>query len=167
MKKYILIIFIIFLSSCFQDNKDSDLKNQQITDSWVLEEISKKDIVSNYYSDDFENKENIKKWLSNKENFKTTEKWDVLEFLDFCENLKKEVIEIKDLNDFLYENLWEDDYLIIFGSKNKLTDISDIKEKVLKHIDSEANKDKAWVYYKNMFNDFFSKSELTCDSYVN
>lgn len=165
MKKIILIIFTIFLSSCLKNsNLDDNFKEQWITNSWIFENKSKEEIVKNYYSNDSKNKEENEKWLSNKENFKTTEDWDILEFLDFCENLKKEVNDIQSLNDFLYKKLWKDDYSVIFGTNDKIIDITNIKEKILKHTDNE--KDRAWIYYKNMFNDFFNKKDLVCTSYI-
>lgn len=127
MKKIIIPIFtIIFLSFCvfllyeIKKISEKDMINNSwsiksnswvILDnssSWALKEKKKdkleilwdthKEVINSFYSNDKNKKEEINNWLSDKKNERTTEKWDIIEFLDYCEKLsninnKNELIE--------------------------------------------------------------------------
>lgn len=111
MEKIIyLLILSLFLSSCnflwykIEKNVKEDVvlnNNIEETNSWVVEEKNKKinkledlwnsskEIVDSFYSKDTKKQEEIKEWLENPKNERTSEKWDIIEFLDYCETVTK------------------------------------------------------------------------------
>lgn len=177
MKKFLMYFLLLFsLTSCFsQENNENigvvenkinteNLEKKELQSTWLLEGLweNKKEITENFYSNNPERQKLINEWLSDEKNQRTSASWDVLEFLNYCENLKKEVTNVKELLAYLYkvDKKWYED---IFGTTSINMDDLDIKTKIF---DSLKNSDNAWAFYKNMFEDFFENKSLDCSEYV-
>lgn len=167
MKK-ILVYFLLLISltSCFW-NEEKIINNEKLENisnknkeasylvstkwnemTWdSLNKIwnSTQEILNDFYSDDKEKKEEIEKWLSNPKNIKTSEKWDVLEFLDFCESFSK----FKTKEQII-------DYIMSFEKEiwyDKIVDSSSFKNYVSWKKDyKKTNLDYKWYDYSLIHN---------------
>lgn len=151
MKKIFIFVLLLSLTSCFSWNNEKEniywekinqepketkkeQVNEKIADLWQ----SSKEIVDSYYSNDSKKQEQIKDWLSDEKNERTSEQWDIIEFLDYCENISKLKTTWEIINYILWDNDREDFDKIINSEDFKI------------YVKNKFNYNKTWKKYKNI-----------------
>lgn len=189
MKKiYILFSIVLLISSCSSnENKEEKLN---IEESPIVEEVnindeeinsedsisswenwflsntvwdSSSDIVDSYYDGDLKDKIAIKSWLWDESNEKSSFTWDIIEFLDYCENNLDNIDSISKLQDFMISDNMEI-FKEITDSNKKIDDL-EFRKLFVEYLDNPETWDLS-VIYGTMSLDIIDDKNIECKEYI-